>query len=247
MDREHVSIRGATGVDLEVPIAGPGSRSYAFVIDWHIRVLVALAWLAAAMLIVNGGLAWRPVSGKSGAAWAFLVVLPAIAIYVLYHPVLEIFMRGQTPGKRMAGVRIVTRDGGIPGMGAILIRNVFRLIDSLPAFYVVGLVTTFISAQRLRIGDMAAGTLLVTDEHPTAKIFDGVGAVDAHADADLITTDLAAQILERWPTLAVEKRATIARSLLTRSGGADGADRLPRSDEELKAALMSLARGSNAT
>jgi uncharacterized RDD family membrane protein YckC len=245
MDREHIIISGATGVDLELPVAGPGSRSYAFVIDWHIRVLVALAWLAAAMFIVNGGLTWRSVPGKSGAAAAFLVVLPAIAIYVLYHPLFEIFMRGQTPGKRSAGVRIVTRDGGIPSVGAIMIRNVFRLIDSLPAFYAVGLVTTFISAQRLRIGDMAAGTLLVVDQGVTPKLFFGIGAADNPTDADLITTDLAAQIVERWPALAIEKRDAIARSLLRRIGGADDTNRIAAmTDDSLKAELISLAQGS---
>ena len=49
-------------------------------------------------------------------------------------------MRGRTPGKRMAGVRIVARDGGAPSVGALLVRNVFRLIDSLPLLYGVGLV-----------------------------------------------------------------------------------------------------------
>ena len=42
-------------------------------------------------------------------------------------------MRGRTPGKRIAGVRLVTREGDIPGVGALLLRNVFRLLDSLPA------------------------------------------------------------------------------------------------------------------
>ncbi len=51
MDSERFTIRGATGVDLDPPIGGPGSRSYAFLIDWHIRVIVALAWLLAVCLM----------------------------------------------------------------------------------------------------------------------------------------------------------------------------------------------------
>ena len=80
----------------------------------------------------------------------FLIVLPPLLIYFFYHPILEVLMHGQTPGKRLAGVRVVDREGGIPSTGAILIRNVFRLVDSLPSFYVVGLWTTFLSAQRLK-------------------------------------------------------------------------------------------------
>ncbi|MGA2188167.1 MAG: RDD family protein [Steroidobacteraceae bacterium] len=173
---EHFTIRGATGVDLDLPVAGPGSRSYAFLIDWHIRVILALAYLVAAMLVVNGELTWRSGSGKAGSASVFLVALPSLAIYFLYHPVVEIFMRGQTPGKRRAGVRIVSRDGAIPSVGSIMIRNVFRLVDSLPAFYVVGLLTAFASAQRLRVGDMAAGTQLVLDEPASPAALLGAAA-----------------------------------------------------------------------
>src|SRR2546421_10292875 len=73
-------------------------------------------------------------------------------------------MRGSTPGKRMAGVRIVARDGGGPSAGALLTRNVFRLVDSLPLFYGVGLITVVLTRDNLRIGDMAAGTLLVFEQ-----------------------------------------------------------------------------------
>ena len=241
MEHEQFTIRGATGVDLELPIAGPGSRSYAFIIDWHIRVLVALAWFVAAMLIVNGGLRWRPAAGGVGAASAFLVVLPAAAIYFLYHPVLELFMRGQTPGKRSAGVRIVTRDGGTPGVGAILIRNGFRLLDSLPACYLVGLIATFASAERVRIGDMAAGTLLVMDDGASPRLFEGMGAPAQRGAADPLMQDLAVQILERWPALDSAKRDDIARALLKKLRGRS-ADRIDAmSDDELKESRAALA------
>ena len=72
----------------------------------------------------------------------YIVVLPSLALYFLYHPILEVLMKGRTPGKRIAGVRLVKRDGGVPGVGALLIRNVFRLIDSLPFAYCIGLATT---------------------------------------------------------------------------------------------------------
>jgi uncharacterized RDD family membrane protein YckC len=242
MNSEHVTIRGATGVDLELAIAGPGSRSYAFLIDWHIRVLVALAWLVAGTLIVNGAVTLRPAAGRPGQA--FLIVLPALAIYCLYHPVIELLMRGQTPGKRVAGVRIVDRDGGIPGMGAILIRNMFRLVDSLPAFYVVGLATTFISAQRVRIGDLAAGTLLVIDDPAAPGVFLTAAGGARRDDADPLEADLAAQILERWASLEIDKRGAIARALLSRGAPADAARIATLSDEQLRLAIAALAPGA---
>ena len=181
---EEYTIQGATGVDVVLNIAGSGSRSYAFIIDWHIRAgLVLVLWLLAYLLTI-------PVSTlfSDGAnPWIILLILlPAILIYAFYHPVLELLMRGQTPGKRMAGIRIVTRDGGIPGAGAILIRNIFRLIDSLPAFYVIGLTTTIFSKQRVRIGDMAAGTLLVIDESSGEASIKRMQSITAESSLDAV-------------------------------------------------------------
>jgi len=235
MDSERYTIRGGTGVDVAMPIAGPGSRSYAFIIDWHIRLIVALAWLLGALLVVNGRIAWttRP-----------MVLIPPLVIYFLYHPIVELFMRGQTPGKRAAGVRIVDRDGGIPGSGAIVVRNIFRLVDSLPGLYVVGLLTTFISAQRVRIGDMAAGTLLVLDEPSPAKALEEIAA--GAAQDDLVVSDLAAQILERWPQLAADRRSSIARELLTKRAAPDQAGRIALlADADLRTELAAVARGGS--
>jgi hypothetical protein len=154
--------------------------------------------------------------------------------------VLELLMRGQSPGKRMAGVRVVTVNGGTPGAGAVLIRNIFRLIDSLPMLYFVGFATTLLSAQRVRIGDMAAGTLLVIDEHVPSKHLEVDGAAGAEAEVDFAGRDLIQQILERWPSLNVDKRDAIARALLKRMLGAAG-DLDALDDAALHARLAALS------
>jgi uncharacterized RDD family membrane protein YckC len=233
MDREQYTIPGITGVDVSLPIAGPGSRSYAFIIDWHIRVLIALAWFVAGAFLVSGSLR-LPASGQPRASVA--VFLVPFVIYLFYHPVLELLMRGQSPGKRMAGVRVVTVDGGTPGIGAVLIRNIFRLIDSLPLLYLVGLTTTFLSAQRVRIGDMAAGTLLIVDERVPSRYL----AAAARSEVDFSTRDLAEQILERWAALEVDKRDAIARALLRKSPGLTESPEL-LDDESLRLRLAALA------
>ncbi len=161
VQRQQPRIAGRAGADPALQIAGPGTRSYAFVIDWHIRLLLALAWLAAAWLLPLMLGQALPSARELTRPFAHLAVLPAAGLYFLYHPVLEVVMRGRTPGKRMAGVRIVTRDGGTPDITALLIRNILRLIDSLPICYLVGLMSCFVTAQSVRLGDLAAGTLLV--------------------------------------------------------------------------------------
>ena len=161
-------VDSVTGVDVALAVAGPGARAFAFVIDWSFRAILAIAWYVVAAPLYNH--AWslaRPP--ELGTAWLVVVGGPAFAIFLLYHIVLEVLMSGRTPGKRLAAVRIVARDGATPTVGALLVRNVFRLIDGLPILYGVGLLTAMIRADHVRIGDLAAGTVLVYD-HGEARI-----------------------------------------------------------------------------
>jgi uncharacterized RDD family membrane protein YckC len=222
MKTDSLSVTSPTGVDVELAIAGPGSRAYAFIIDWHIRLLLALTWFAAAALVQTGAVYLRP---KSSAAIAAITVLPALAIYLLYHPVVELLMHGRTPGKRMAGVRIVNRQGGPPSSLAVLIRNGFRLIDSLPAFYGIGLGTTIFSAQRVRLGDLAAGTLLVHDGDAEVKALAQLSSLSLNAALDAGTVALANDLLLRWKELHPSIRQELARDLLRRIDAALGAAR----------------------
>jgi uncharacterized RDD family membrane protein YckC len=232
-------IDSVTGIDVRLAIAGPGARSYAFIVDWHIRFILAFCWYAFAALVYNGRLSLMTPPDPRG-WWFGLVLLPAAAIYFLYHPVLELAMRGRTPGKRMAGVYLVASDGGIPSAGALLIRNVFRLIDSLPAFYAVGFIAVILTREHLRVGDMAAGTLLVYGRGEAvlpAQTATG-GLLDAAG------TELIEELLSRWTTLDPGARADLALRVLARyapdqnaaQGAAPGAD----DDEGLRARLAAL-------
>jgi uncharacterized RDD family membrane protein YckC len=212
--RGELAIDSVTGVDVSLPIAGAGGRSYAFIIDWHIRLLVAIAWWLVANFIFAGGFSIG-VGNAGGGLYFLIAVLPALAIYFLYHPVLELAMHGRTPGKRMAGVRIVTREGATPGAGAILIRNLFRLVDSLPVFYCLGLVVTFFSAQHARIGDLAAGTLLVYDRERKQGTAAEAFAV-AQSGVDPRLAELVDELLGRWAELEPESRSRLADKLLRR-------------------------------
>ena len=233
---EHV-IDSATGIDVALPIAGPGARSYAFVIDWHIRLVLALAWFVVGALLYNG----RPSLSApltNEAHWFALVVVPALAIYFLYHYVVELAMRGSTPGKRTAGVRIVTRDGAAPSAGALLLRNVFRVVDSMPAFYPVGLITVMVSRDHVRLGDMAAGTLLVYERSRAAvPLRERGGGLDAPG------AEILAELLERWPTLASEARVRLAQQFWQRYFG-DTTDMRADGDEAWHARLQQLLQRS---
>jgi uncharacterized RDD family membrane protein YckC len=234
-----LSIDSATGIEVSLPVAGPGARAYAFLIDWHIRLILGLAWFGAAYLLYDGSLSFRPPAGNDP-RWFGAVLAPALAIFLLYHFVVELTMHGRTPGKRMAGVRIVARDGGVPSAGALLTRNVFRLLDNLPMFYGVGIISVIATAQHVRVGDMAAGTLLVYEDNVP------VPGLTAHLDprGQLAAEDseIAAELLQRWHALAPDARSALARTLLTRSG-LDPLQLTHLADAELQQKLQLLCGG----
>jgi uncharacterized RDD family membrane protein YckC len=249
VDREQLHIAGLTGVDVALDIAGAGTRSYAFILDWHIRVLFALGWYCLVWALVWGVGAITLLGATP--RWFFAVAgVPAILIYVFYHPVLEVLMRGRTPGKRRAGVRIVLRNGGTPGIGPLLVRNIFRLVDTLPAFYLLGLVCCLTTEQRVRIGDLAAGTVLIRDSQGAAQSLSQLAAMVTQSQLRPELVELIRDLLERWPELELKRRDEIARSILARAdrSGSDAQLAL-MSDEELLRqlrALVSLGAGQRA-
>jgi uncharacterized RDD family membrane protein YckC len=221
-----------TGVDVELPLAGPGGRSYAFIIDWHIRLLAALAWILVGTLIA------RVVDAFVDTGARLVVFLPPLLIYFLYHPVIELVMGGQTPGKRIAGVRIVSRNGQPPSVTAILIRNVFRLLDSLPTFYAVGLLSTIVTRDSVRIGDLAAGTVLVYLPRDSRKASERQAILATQTRLAPDEAELVGDLLERWTQLDPETRRGLAVRLLGKAG-APVADQQP-GDETLRSALIAL-------
>lgn len=234
-----LQVTTAQGLRVDIELAHIGARSYAFIIDWHIRLLLALAWFLAGILLF-GGVAMLSDITNSEADWSTLgywVFLPSIAIYLLYHPLLEMIFRGSTPGKRMAGVRVVDLHGEPPSIGAIAIRNVLRLVDSAPMFYLIGLLCCAINRHHARIGDLAAGTLLVYERSVSRAAFESV-AVDGARALSLKQRALLRELLERWPALTDAVRIRAAQQLLRQLGVATDGD-----SKALKAKLEASARG----
>jgi uncharacterized RDD family membrane protein YckC len=236
-------VDSVTGIDVSLPLAGPGARAFAFLIDWHIRLILALSWYVVGTLIYNGGLVLNAPTAHER-AWFGAVVLPALVIYFLYHPLLELLMRGRTPGKRSVGIQVVTRSGELPGAGALLVRNVFRLIDSLPVAYGVGLTLMVATRDSLRCGDMAAGTVLVYERAGSdAELLQN--AAQRLGTLDTTGAEIAAELLQRWESLVPEARVRLARALLLRYLGA-AADLSPAEELQWRSRLERLARPRDA-
>ena len=213
---DTISLQSGDVLDLKLEIAGTGARSHAFVIDWHIRLIIAVVWIfLAGWLLIGFGANWLQDVEKEQHRWVLgAVFLPATLIYLFYHPVLEIALRGRTPGKSMAGIRIATETGQTPGVGALLIRNIFRIVDSLPSFYLLGLVMTMITKHSVRIGDIAAGTVLVYEERVKTKALVEATGLALTSNLSPGNQTLLLDILERWKEMEPAKRTAIAVKFL---------------------------------
>jgi uncharacterized RDD family membrane protein YckC len=235
----HITSPDAPPRTLEV--AGVGARSYAFVLDWHIRLLVALLWIySSALLFYDLSVFATVFAGNPANTSALVIFLPAMAIYFLYHPVLEILMHGSTPGKRMAGVCLITHTGSTPGFGRNLIRNIFRLIDGIPGVYTVGLLVAIFTRHHVRIGDIVAGTLLVYTQDSAQRPLANKVQTSSNSMLSLDDQALLIELLERWQQLDKKQRVHLGRQFLARAG-----DDFPSDDPaQLKAHLEMLAANS---
>ena len=172
-------VRSSEQVALEMPVAGPTSRMFAYAVDYMTMVLLSvliilgLSFGAPAVLRWMAGIfrsrAPESLSRFQDSSIMLLIIGVLLAMYAMelvYFVGWETVSGGRSPGKWLAGLRVV-RDTGLPvTAGASLVRNLLRVVDSLPMYYVVGLVSMVASAHGQRLGDLAAGTLVVRLDRP---------------------------------------------------------------------------------
>jgi uncharacterized RDD family membrane protein YckC len=163
---------------LEFPLAGIGSRFLGIAADTAIQVTVGIVLVIATVMILPG----LNLFGSSASQWVIAGVI--IGIFLLnsaYFAFFEAIWNGQTPGKRYAQLRVMKDDGRPISAYDAIIRNLLRIVDSLPALYGVGLISMLFSKQSKRLGDMVAGTVVVHE-----KSLEGVRPIaDSAVDASL--------------------------------------------------------------
>jgi uncharacterized RDD family membrane protein YckC len=148
-----VSIRTPEGVVFALLPAGPVARFVA----WAIDLACVSAVLIPASLVL--GLLAQLTADTAQAVRIVLFFLVSLG----YAMVLEWRFKGQTVGKRLLAIRVVDDAGMSLRPGQIIIRNLLRVVDSLPLFYLVGGVSCFLSGRSQRLGDIAAGTMVIRE------------------------------------------------------------------------------------
>jgi len=156
-----------------MPVAGIGSRFIATLIDAIILVVGYLVFLAFEAIVV----ATFHVLSELSENWAVaLFTLISFLISWGYFTLFEAFWNGQTPGKRIAKIRVIQKTGRAIGLFESMTRNFVRVFDWFPFFYGVGILCIFLSKQHQRLGDLAAGTLVVREEESDAPAWGDAGS-----------------------------------------------------------------------
>ena len=145
---------------LSYRLAGIGSRVLAHLID----ILILVASLALLLFGITVALAWRDAALAAGVSMFIAFVVP-----ILYFVLSEGLGNGQTIGKRVMGIRVRMADGTPVGLEGATLRNLLRPADILPGPYFVGFASIFLSARAQRLGDLAAGTVVITERQDAPR------------------------------------------------------------------------------
>ena len=205
------------GVEITLRLAGPFARARAWLIDLGVRAVVMLSL--------------PPLFAMLGQAGTGLVLISWFAVAFLYPLLFEALWNGATPGKRVCGLAVVKNDGTPIGWSAALVRNVLRIADVLPVGYALGLASMLIDSDFRRLGDFAAGTIVIHRDQPFRTAASPSTAAPAAAAISLTPLEQRAVLdfAERRRTWSAERAAELAElaaPLVDGLRGPEAADRL---------------------
>ncbi|MGH6786896.1 MAG: RDD family protein [Novosphingobium sp.] len=201
------------GIALPIVLASRGTRFGALVLDLTLIALIMLATTLAAAYVANGADAPSPDRRDASAAWQFVYIVWVAAMFLFRNAwflFFELGPRGATPGKRMTGIRIASRDGGRLTAEMVIARNLLRDVElffplafilaasfgdrsgaalAATAWFLVFALFPFFNQDRLRAGDLIAGTWVV--EAPKRKLAAAMSLGDAARGGASATTGAA--------------------------------------------------------
>jgi len=203
------------GIELSLRVAGPVAR----VLAWSVDSLIRYGALWVLLMVLA-------MLGKAG------IGLWLIALFLtewLYPALFEVYAGGATPGKKALGLKVIHANGTPVDWPGALIRNLLRAVDFLPLFYGFGLVAMFSHRNFQRLGDLAAGTMVIYRDPPAvAPQLPPGPALPPPFPLSAAEQQLLIDFAERSTTLHPERQAELADLLAVQTGlyGVVGAERL---------------------
>ena len=200
------------GIDLELRIAGPIVRALAWLIDALIR---AVAYFGLSLTLAALG----------GVGWAGIMI--GTFLIEWFYPVIFEVYRGATPGKKSMGLEVIQDNGTPVNWTSSLVRNLLRVVDFLPFLYGLGLLSILMNKDFKRLGDIAAGTLVVYRDPGLAR--NEIPAADPKPPpVDLLIAEQRTllDLAERSSLLSAERLIELAEMLeeLTGKRGQEAVD-----------------------
>jgi len=246
----NVEIDTGESVAFRYELAGLGSRFLAIFIDIAIQLLVGSGILFTFIFLwsITFWRTWYVSSHlyKIGAAAAAgAAIFATFMLFFGYFIIFEWLWSGCTPGKRLIGIRVM-RDGGFPldFIGSV-IRNVVRALEFLLGFYLISAISTLFSAQNKRLGDFAAGTIVVRDarfeRHAPGKRSEHEAEDPAVRDLGFAQREIIRQYAARRDALEPRARQGLAAEIAKHIRPRLGANFDYLGDDELLAHLAKTA------
>jgi uncharacterized RDD family membrane protein YckC len=255
---QTVTIETPEHFELQFELAGIGTRFLAFLVDRLIQsgLVLALITIVLMALYVMSRLGYTidvPKSWGFDVAFKQWIIGAALLMYGLiiigYFIVFEYFWSGSTPGKRFQQIRVIRRDGSPISLFDSLVRNILRSVDLLFEVYPIGLAVMFLDSRSRRLGDLAAGTLVIMDRPVNKPVTRPITERKGDWQADLRDVVaamspedyyLVSSFLSRRDSMSPEHRIELAREICVRLLGKTGPSIPRRSDAE---ALLQAAAG----
>ncbi len=169
-------------VAIRFPVAGMGSRFLAVLTDSFLQSLFYIA-LVLVLYLIGKSAPKTPVHELSSTAEKWLIaifILFNFLVYWGYFTLFEGFWNGQTPGKRLAKIRVIQQDGRQITLFESMTRNLIRVIDWFPGFYLIGVISMLCTQRHQRLGDLAASTIVI-HERPGNESLWGRAATAANS------------------------------------------------------------------
>ena len=150
----NIRIQTTQNIELEYQLAGVGDRLVAYFID----LVIYAAYIFAVLGILD------LVDGSGSGMWLYVVLVLPVFCYQL---LCEVFLNGQSLGKKAKNIKVISLDGNQPTLGQYLIRWIMRIVDDMMGSGVVAILTISLSGKAQRVGDMLAGTTVVRTKPST--------------------------------------------------------------------------------
>jgi len=210
IDDERVSLHVPEQVEVSYELAGLGSRFLAAMID-AIIVTVGIALLAFTAWALRGYLTGNATVSQ---ATGWVVLGASTLLGIAYHVYYEAAREGKSPGKAMTGLRVISVDGGSIGVEQSAVRNIMRIVDSLPFLYAAGVVSLLATAKNQRLGDLAAGAMVVKERLDVREEVPQQPATIQHAPLPPeVSEDVLSVVRSSVRTVSREEEKTIRRFL----------------------------------